>query len=141
MVFDPRVTIVERFFDEAFVHFRGDEMQYLVTRDFRCHAWGALGFPDGARGACQFIAWLGSAFSDSKTRIDEIFAAGDRVVVRYTFDALHTGEILGVPASGKRARATGIFIARMEGSRIAELWREEDQVSLLRQIGALDAAA
>ncbi len=141
MSFDAKSVVVERFFHAALVAFRGDEMPYLLAPGFRCHAWARRGLPDGPSGACKLIAMLAAAFSQNESRIDEIFRAGDRVVVRYTFDAVHTGRLFGIPPSGNRVTATGIFIARLEGTRIAEIWREHDTLAVLEQMGGLPAAA
>jgi steroid delta-isomerase-like uncharacterized protein len=141
MAFDAQIAMVERFVEEAFVNFRADEMEYLLAPGFRCHAWRRLGIVDGPEGARQLIERLKAAFSETSAQIEDVVASGDRVAVRYVFEGQHSGEMLGIPASGKRVRVSGIFIARFDGGRIAELWPEHDVLSMLRQMGALAAAA
>ena len=41
------------------------------------------------------------AFPDLEAHIEDIFAARDRVAVRLTFRGTHSGEFLGVPATGR----------------------------------------
>jgi predicted ester cyclase len=48
----------------------------------------------------------------------------------------HKGDGLGVPASGKQVRLTGITIARIENGQIIEGWDNWDQLGMLEQIGA-----
>ena len=46
--------------------------------------------------------------------------SGDRVVVRWTGSGTHQGDQLGVRATGKQVRLTGIDILRIENGRIVE---------------------
>jgi predicted ester cyclase len=59
------------------------------------------------------------------------------LAVRYVFEADHTGELLGIGATGKRVYLPGIFIARIEDGKLAEYWREEDQLSMMQLLGAI----
>ena len=45
---------------------------------------------------------------DLRARIDEIFAAGDWVAARLTWMGTHTGELLGMPATGRRLTCLGL---------------------------------
>jgi len=71
---------------------------------------------------------------------DEI-AAGDKVVIRWTFRGAHTGAGAGVPPTGKEVVATGINIFRIADGKIAELWVESDDLGELRQLGVIPAAS
>jgi len=85
----------------------------------------------------QFISSLRAAFPDLRFTVDDQIAEGDKVCVRYRFQATHAGPFQGMPATGKRIAYSGILIYRVEGARIAEQWTEFDLLGLLRQIGAL----
>jgi predicted ester cyclase len=56
-----------------------------------------------------------------------------RVVARAT----HTGEFMGIPASGKQITVPMIGIARVTDGQVTQLWNSPDQLGLLQQIGAL----
>ena len=71
--------------------------------------------------------------------IEEIFSAGDRVVVRWTGTGTHLGELNGVPATGNRIRVDGITIHRMSGRKIAETWEVWDTLGFLQQVGVVPA--
>jgi predicted ester cyclase len=66
---------------------------------------------------------------------EDMIARGDRVAVRYLMKVTHTGEGLGVPATGKKAETTGIEILRFENGKLAESWSAEDVLGLLTQLG------
>ncbi len=133
---------VGRFVEEVFVRGNGDTMEDLVTDDFHSHAWAKdFGIPDGPEGVRKFIAIMGSAFSNAAVRVKDVLAEGDKVAVRYVYEADHTGELIGIGATGKRIRLPGIFIARVEEGKIAEYWRQEDHLGLMQQLGAIPAPA
>ena len=48
----------------------------------------------------------------------------------------HSGDGLGIPASGKSVRSQGISIARIQDGKIVEGWDNWDQLGMLEQIGA-----
>jgi predicted ester cyclase len=69
--------------------------------------------------------------------IEDQIAEGDKVVTRWSTSAVHTGNLMGIPASGKPGMVSGITISRVAGGRIAEEWTNWDQVGMLQQIGAI----
>ena len=127
-------AIVERFCKEGFEKFNEDAANELVTDDFHSHPWSVLGIPDGPEGMKQFLAFMRSAFSNARVSVEDIISEGDKVAARYVFEADHTGELMGIGATGKRVRLPGIFIARVESGKLAEYWREEDQLGLMQQL-------
>jgi predicted ester cyclase len=131
-------AVVGRFVEEVFVRASGDAMEDLIAEDFRSHAWAKdFGIPDGPEGVRQFIAVMDSAFSDAQVHTEDVLAEGDRVAVRYVYEADHTGELMGIGATGKRVSLPGIFIARVEGGKLAEYWRQEDHLGPMYQLGAM----
>jgi steroid delta-isomerase-like uncharacterized protein len=80
-----------------------------------------------------------ASFPDGQTTSDDLIAEGDKVVERFTFVGTHKGEFLGVPATGKHVRVTGMSIFRIANGKIVEHWGENDGMGLLMQLGALPA--
>lgn len=95
------------------------------------------GIPSGIEGAKAAHKIMLTGFPDYQTVIDDLIAEGDKVVARITMSGTHTGNFMGIPATGKRVEFTGIYIARIAGGKIVEHWGEEDGVSLLTQLGIL----
>ena len=135
------IDVVTRFADELFENFDGEAASALVTEDFHAHPWAAYGLPDGPAGVRQFAAMLRDVFTDARRSVEDVIAAGDKVVMRYVFEATHTGVLMGIPPTGKRVQFSGIFIARVDDGKLAEYWREEDLLGLMQQLGALAAPA
>jgi steroid delta-isomerase-like uncharacterized protein len=76
------------------------------------------------------------AFPDCSNQIEDLVATNDRVVVRYWFSGTHEGELLGIPATGKRVQTAGIVVFRFDDGRIAEEWAMDDVAGLLEQLDA-----
>ncbi|HEX3759216.1 MAG TPA: ester cyclase [Kofleriaceae bacterium] len=122
---------------------RPDELEREVERflapSFVDH--GALpGTAPGPAGFADGVRRLLAAFPDAHNEIHDIVAEGDRVVVRWTMTGTHTGGGLGIPATGRAVRITGITMSRVVGGRIAEHWIYRDDIATLRQLGLMPAA-
>lgn len=62
------------------------------------------------------------AFPDIRAHIHDIFAAQDRVAVRLTFSGAHSGEFLGLPATGRSVKYVSHEFYRVTDGLIAEEW-------------------
>lgn len=89
----------------------------------------------------QFEAMFSAGFSNIRHSIEDIVAEGDRVAFRMTMDSTHTGEFMGVPASGKQVSFLGIGIMRIADGKVADYWGSPDAMGLMQQIGALPMPA
>ena len=59
---------------------------------------------------------------------------GDTTAVRFTAHGTHSGDGLGVKATQRKIRVTGICMMRWKNGMIAEGWNEFDAAGLMRQI-------
>jgi predicted ester cyclase len=91
---------------------------------------------DQAQAARHQAADFRRGFPDVVSTIEDLIAEGDKVVARWRSRATHRGEHMGTPPSGKEVEFTGISIYRIEEGKIAQSWNIEDQLGLMRQIGA-----
>ncbi len=85
----------------------------------------------------QSVLATRAAFSGFTITIDDQIVEGDRGVTRWTARGVHTGEHLGIPATGRAMEMTGVTIDRVENGRIVDEWARGDDVGLLRQLGVL----
>ena len=99
------------------------------------------GLPSDLAGLKQALPMFRAAFPDLRFTVDEMIAEGNLVADRMTVHATHLGEMMGIPASGKRVRFTEMHIARVEGGKIVERRSEWDQLGLLQQSGAIPSPA
>ncbi len=89
----------------------------------------------GREGYKQTIAYLRGVFPDLNITIEDIVVSGDRVAVRSVARGTHSGEILGVPATGRQVEFRAFDFHRLEGGRIMQSWHLEDYFGLLNQLG------
>ena len=77
------------------------------------------------------------AFPDYHTQIEDEFADGDRVVIRWRSSGTHLGEFQGIAPTGRKITVTGITISRYADGQIAESWVGFDTQDLMRQLGVV----
>lgn len=94
------------------------------------------GIGRGPEGYKQTVAYLRGVFPDLDVAIEDIIVSGDQVAVRSVARGTHGGEILGVPATGRRVEFRAFDFHRLEGGRISQSWHLEDYFGLLDQLGA-----
>jgi steroid delta-isomerase-like uncharacterized protein len=78
---------------------------------------------------------LHQAFPDVTFDIKEIFATGNRVVVRYIERSTHQGEFAGLPGTGNKIEMSGIMIHRLENGKVVEDREEFDMLGFMQQLG------
>ena len=117
----------------------------LVRREQK-ELWNHTGALDAAEALCaaeqaeatrQEAADFRQGFPDVASTIEDLIAAGDKVVASWKVRATHQGEYVGTPPTGKAVEFTGISVYRIEAGKISESWTVEDELGLTRQIGAV----
>lgn len=81
------------------------------------------------------VSW--SAFSGFTTTIEDVVAEGDKVVSRVTFRGTHTGDMMGIPPTGKSITISEIIIDQLADGKIVESWRLFDQMAMMQQLGLI----
>ena len=88
----------------------------------------------------QTLSMVLPAFSDLQVTIEDQLAEGDRSAVRYLERGRHTGDLMGIKASGKEFHLRGIMIFRHAGDgKIVEVWDSPDTLSFMEQLGVIPA--
>ena len=87
------------------------------------------------QGYKQFQPSVLAGFPDGHWTIEDMIAEGDKVAWRFTFYGTHLGEFMGIPATRKEVRLSGMVISRIADGKIAEEWEIYDAMGMLRQLG------
>ncbi|TWD82451.1 steroid delta-isomerase-like uncharacterized protein [Kribbella amoyensis] len=105
-----------------------------LTEDFVAHQPGrpepSLGRDTWRAGAQHML----DAFPDLRITIDDIFGAGDQVVVRLHFAGTHQGPFLEIPPTQRQVEFASLELYRVEDGQVAEEWVAPDMLGLLRQL-------
>ena len=131
-------ALIRRFYEEVWNDKNLDAIDELVAADSVDHELPP-GLPPGREGAKAFVGMYLGAFPDTRITIEDIVAEGDRVVTRWSATGTHTGELMGIPATGKQINVTGLDINRISGGKSAEHWGQFDQMGLMQQLGVVPA--
>jgi steroid delta-isomerase-like uncharacterized protein len=125
------IATIRRFYGEAFGANRLDRLPELVAENVLLH-------PGDEHGIDAYRTLLNraqTAFSERRFSIESIIAGNDLVAVRWKMDAIHSGPIGGLAATGKPIQQNANVFFRFELGKIAEVWTQFDQMGVLRQLG------
>lgn len=92
---------------------------------------------DGVEGIHQVLDVYHGGFPGLRATAEEVIVSGDRAVVRWTAVGTHEGELLGIPATQREVRMTGIDILRVENGQIVEHWGETNALQTMQQLGVI----
>jgi len=85
----------------------------------------------------QQIAAFRAGFPDLNVAIDDVLTDGDRFASRTTITGTHTGDLMGMPATGRHVSVEAVDVGRVENGQAKERWGGLNMYSLLSQLGAL----
>lgn len=96
-----------------------------------------IGVANGKEELVQAAGRLFSGLPGLQATIEEIIGEGDMVAARWSVRGTHSGELMGIPPTGREVVWKGSSIYRLENGKITEEWFHDDTVGLMRQIGAI----
>jgi predicted ester cyclase len=108
----------------------------LVAADYAGHFSGAPVI-NGREAFKQFISMYTNALANRHAALEDILVEGDYAACRVTLTGKHSGNLFGVPPSGKEINVKSLAIFRFAGEQVAEQWANSDDMGMLQQIGAM----
>jgi steroid delta-isomerase-like uncharacterized protein len=135
---DNNGHVMQRVFVEIMARGNVAAIDEFFASDFAGHdtSGGTFGRDEFREGVRAMLA----AFSDRQVEIADQLIAGDKVVTRWQATGVHSGELNGIPATGRQISLAGISIDRLAAGKIVESWEVTDDAGLLRQLGVLPSA-
>jgi steroid delta-isomerase-like uncharacterized protein len=103
-------------------------------------AEGYVDHTEGYRGVeavKQQISAFRVAFPDLHVTVEDTVEDGDRIATRTTVTGTQTGDLMGIPATGKTVSVCAVDIARFDGGKVLERWGGLDMYALMRQLGVV----
>jgi predicted ester cyclase len=128
-----------RFIEGVFIDQDAKAVDELAADDFTAHTFGDL--PPGREPLKQAMERAGAGVSNPTFEIHDVIAEKDRVAVRLTSRARHTGKFMGVEPSGNEYSIDEIHIFRVEDGKVLEHWHEFDKQRLMQQLQGKSKAA
>jgi steroid delta-isomerase-like uncharacterized protein len=111
----------------------------LVAPDVLIHMPLPVDAPRPQEAFRQLWEMLLRGLPDLHLTIEDLIAEGDKVVMRASVTGTHQGEYMGLPPTGKSITYNEIFIWRLAGGRITEMWGVVDVFSQMKQLGVIPA--
>jgi predicted ester cyclase len=127
--------LIRRIFDEVINQGNLDAADELFTEDYVDH--GPIGETHGVDAFKEMVAMWRQAVPDVHCGVEDVFQEGDMVGWNVRVTGTHTGEMMGIPPTGKPIELLSPNIGRLRDGRAAEHWSDQSMFQFLQQIGAL----
>lgn len=92
------------------------------------------GTPGGAEGVRAVFAAIRQGFPDHDAQVVHMIDEGDLVATYKTLTGTNTGELFGMPASGRTATIRVMDFVRYKDGKVAEHWGLVDLAGLQAQL-------
>ena len=125
-------ALMKRWFNEVWNQGKGSTIDELFHPQGKVH-----GFPEptsiliGPEGFKTAHRQFHTIFGNIHIEIHDLVAEGDRVATRWTATAIHTGDGLGFPATGKNSSLPGASFIVCRNGQITEAWNFLDMTKLI----------
>jgi steroid delta-isomerase-like uncharacterized protein len=131
------ISLIRRWYREVWKEGKDETISELLAPDAVLKGQTGPGVEiHGPKEFAAFADRIRKAFPDTAIVVEDAFGIDDKVAVRWSATMTHGGDGLGVPATGKKVRITGMSIARFADGKIVEGWDNWDRLAMLEQIGA-----
>ena len=133
----PKSQLLKHFlrFTEAILAPDPAVIDSVVTPDARFHELEAIGYPRGPEAFKTFRRQINAALPDEHIFIVAVRFEGDDIIeADLVMNATHTGEIMGMPASGRKFRFEVHERCRFVDGKLAERWARVDFEDIKRQL-------
>jgi|SRR5579859_2477542 len=91
----------------------------------------------GHDGARQLVMIFRGGLPDFHLTTEDLLAEDDKVAFHCVATGTHTGELMGVPATGKAVRVTVTGVLHLAGGKLVENRVNFDALGLMQQIGVV----
>ena len=135
--YDNRTRLISRIADDVWNHGRLAVIDQVMSADGKYHG---PHMPNGVGSRETWKRAIGMyrvAFPDAHVTFEEFITCDDTVVGRWTATGTHTGELPGVPPTGKPISIGGITIYRFIGGKVVEAWEQLDMLGMWQQLGVV----
>lgn len=132
-------ALMRRWFEEVWNKGREDAIDEMFAPDGVAHGLAdktgvALRGPDGFK---PFFRKFRDSFPDIEVIVEDAIAEDDKVAVRCSLRAKHSGDALGFAATERPIEITGIAITRIKDGKIVEAWNNFDFLTMFQQLGTI----
>lgn len=128
------IRTVLRVFEEVVNQKRLDVIDDIYVEDMVDHE-PLPGAPAGRAGVHYSIGGFVTGIPDLNVVTHATSAYGDKVVVHNSWRGTHTGDLAGLPATGRTIDVPGVVVWGMRDGLICERWAVGVAAGLMEQLG------
>jgi steroid delta-isomerase-like uncharacterized protein len=133
---DQRVATIRDYLARVLNGHEPDLAREYMTPDVVFHG-NTVGTVNGIDTLVGVLGGFIGAMPDIHAEEQDMIASDDLVAVRLVVSATQTGDVLGIPASGRPVRWDAVDIYRVnDDGKISEQWAFEDLAAIGSQLGA-----
>lgn len=128
-------NLARRWFEEVWNQQSEAAIDAMFSAEGKCY-----GFPDpdsvlvGPQAFKQIHRDFCAAFPNQHVTVEDVISDGDRVAIRWSATMTHTGDGLGIPATGRSAAISGSSFIVIQKGQITEGWNQVSITDLMRQL-------
>ena len=131
---EANAALIRRLYDEVFNRGNFAFADQVHGPGYRYHDTTVAGAPVDHATYMARNAGFAAAFADRKVEIEDLIAAGDRVVARAVMHATHSGFLGDIAPTGRTVRLASTIIYRFERGRVVEEWEIFDKLGMYQQL-------
>lgn len=129
-------AIAQRFNDEIMNQGKLEVIDEIIADDMVEHA-APPGWPPGKEGVRAWVTMMRGAFPDLKVETVGAVVEGDEVWMHSVMTGTHTGEFMGIPATGKSVSLAMMDRVKVSDAKAVEHWAVSDDLGLMTQLGVV----
>ncbi len=135
------VEVINSFHAAMEEYFRSGDDSELVAKFATGCPVSVPGMPPTIDGLRQASPAFREALSDVVITLGDVVSSGEMIAYRMSLTATHSGDFMGVPATGRQVTMSETHIERIRDGKNASHSGVIDMLGLLQQIGAVPAPA
>jgi predicted ester cyclase len=133
------IRVVRAFLQDVIDEHHGNHAANYLTKDIQFHA-GTVGMFTGRTTVAGLFGSLVTALPDIHANVEDIFGAGNEVLVRlFVNGGIQKSTLLDIPASGRHVQWTAMDLYRLQGGMISAEWTGDDWTAILYDTGTFKA--
>jgi steroid delta-isomerase-like uncharacterized protein len=130
--------VVLAFIKDVLAEHHGDHAVRYMSPNIQFHA-GTVGTVVGRAQVAGVLSGVVTAIPDLHPAVKDIFGEGNEVVVRLVVSGTQTGDLLGIPASGRAVSWDAVDVYQLKNAKIRQEWAAEDLTAILNDTGTYKA--
>jgi steroid delta-isomerase-like uncharacterized protein len=128
-------AIVRRLYEEVWNKRKLEVVDELISPSHALQDPVVSGSQAGPELYKRRVVELTTGFPDLRFSIEDTIAEREKFVVSWIISGTHTGEFMGIPATGRKISVEGITIHYIKNGKILDSYVRWDALGLMRQLG------